>query len=143
MYANVNWKGGMEFTGAAQSGYRVDLSSSAAVGGSEQGFRPKELLGVSLAGCTAMDVISILKKKRQNVSGFEVRIHPIDSDSHPHVWTHVHIEYLISGEDIDPAAVERAIELSTTKYCPVQAMLKPSVEIETSYKIEQAHITAV
>jgi putative redox protein len=137
MYANVNWQGGMEFVGTARSGFHIDLSTSPTLGGSGEGFRPKELLGVSLAGCTAMDVMSILKKKRQKVTAFEVRIHPTDAESPPHVWTHVRIEYLISGEDIDAAAVERAIELSTTKYCPVQHMLKKSVEIETSYSISQ------
>jgi putative redox protein len=96
-----------------------------------------ELLAISLAGCTAMDVISILQKKKQEVSGFEVRVHTRRAQEYPKVYTHARVEYLIEGKKIDPVAVERAIELSFTKYCPVQAMLSKAVEIEHSYQITE------
>jgi putative redox protein len=96
-----------------------------------------ELMGISLAGCTAMDVISILQKKRQNVTGFEVKVHADRANEHPKVFTHVTIEYLIEGHQVDPMAVERAIELSVAKYCPAQAMLTKAVKIDHTYTITE------
>jgi putative redox protein len=99
------------------------------VGGENDGFRPMELIAIGLAGCTGMDVISILEKKKQNVSNFEVRIHAEKAADHPKVFTNIEIEYLIQGVGIDRAAVERAVELSETKYCPAQSMLGKAVPI--------------
>jgi putative redox protein len=82
-----------------------------------------------------MDVLSILQKKRQDVTAFEVRVERERKEEHPRVWTRVQIEYLVTGNGVDPKAVERAIELSSTKYCPAQNMLKKAVEIQTSYRI--------
>jgi putative redox protein len=96
-----------------------------------------ELIAIGLAGCTAMDVISILSKKRQEVSVFETLVHAERASEHPKVFTHVTIEYLLEGRNIDPAAVERAIELSAKKYCPAQAMLEKAVMIEHKYTIKE------
>jgi len=85
-----------------------------------------------------MDVISILQKKRQDISGFEVHIDAERATDHPKVFTHMKIEYIVHGHQVDRAAVERAIELSTTKYCPAQAMLVKAVEIEHTYIIHEA-----
>lgn len=136
MEAKVVWQGRMSFTGSADTGFSLPLGASPDVGGDNDGFRPMELMAISLAGCTAMDVISILRKKRQQVTSFEVRVHAEQAQDHPHVFTHILVEYLLEGEAIDPKAVERAIELSATKYCPAQAMLAPSVDIEHSYTIQ-------
>lgn len=94
-----------------------------------------ELLMISLAGCSAMDVISILRKKRQNVTGFEIRVHGDRSNDHPKVFTDFDLEYIVRGIDVDPAAVERAIQLSTEIYCSVHAMLEKAAHIRTSYTI--------
>ena len=142
MVLKVTWKGGLEFRGDAKSGFSLDLSASSKVGGLEDGFRPMELMALSLAGCTAMDVISILQKKRQQITEFEVHINPEFADEHPYVWTQVQIEYLITGTDVNPKAVERAIELSFTKYCPVYRMIAGSVKIESTYKIVEANKVA-
>jgi putative redox protein len=123
MDAKVTWQGRMTFTGSADSNFPVQLGTDPAVGGDNDGLRPMELIAIGLAGCTAMDVISILQKKRQDVTGFEVRVHATRADEHPKVFTHITIEYLIEGRNLDPVAVERAMELSETKYCPAQAML--------------------
>lgn len=134
MEAKVSWANrGLMFEGTADTGGRVKLASSLDEG--EPGFRPMEFMGLSLAGCTAMDVLSILKKKRQDVTDFEVRVHSKAADEHPHVWTWVQVEYIVTGHDIDPKAVERAMELSANKYCPAQNMLKHAVNIELTYKI--------
>ena len=137
MDAKVTWQGRMTFAGTAKSGFTVPLGTDPSSGGDNDGFRPMELLAISLAGCTAMDVISILQKKKQAVSGFEVRVHTKRAQEYPKVYTHVKVEYLIEGQQVDPVAVERAIELSFIKYCPVQAMLAKAVEIEHSYQITE------
>ena len=137
MEAKVVWQGGMTFTGCADTGFELSLGASPQVGGDNDGFRPMELMALSLAGCTGMDVISILRKKRQQVTGFEVRVHADQASSHPHVFTHIVVEYLIEGQGVDPAAVERAIDLSKTKYCPAQAMLDKSVAIEHTYTLAE------
>jgi putative redox protein len=138
MGAKVTWNGKMSFTGTAGSGFSIPLGAAPAVGGDNDGFRPMELLAVSLAGCTAMDVISILRKKRQDVTAFEVKIHSKQAEDHPKVYTELMIEYYVEGRGVDPAAVERAIELSATKYCPVQKMLNLGVKIEHTYEIVEA-----
>ena len=135
MDAKVVWDHGMTFSGTAGTGFNVPLGASPSVGGENDGFRPMELMAVSLAGCTAMDVISILRKKRQDVRRYEVKVHADQADQHPHVFTHAVIEYLVSGHDVDEAAVIRAIELSAKRYCPAQSMLNKVMEIELHYEI--------
>jgi putative redox protein len=136
--AKVTWQGRMSFSGTADTGFKLPLGADPAVGGDNDGFRPMELMAVSLAGCTAMDVISILSKKRQQVTAFEVRVHAERAEEHPKVFTHVQIEYLIEGHQIDPAAVERAIDLSANKYCSAQQMLIKAVKIEHTYQITES-----
>lgn len=137
MEAKAIWKQGLSFTGTADSGFEVALGSTSEVGGDDDGFEPIELIAIGLAGCTAMDVISILKKKRQVVTDFEVQVQTERAEEHPKVFTHVLIKYLVEGKNIDKSAVERAIELSTTKYCPSHAMLKTAVDIEHTYEIKE------
>ena len=95
-------------------------------------------MALSLAGCTAMDVISILRKKRIDVTGFEVKVDGDRAAEHPKVFTAFNIHYVVRGRSIDPAAVERAMELSRTKYCPAQAMLGQVAPITLSYEIVEA-----
>ena len=135
MDAKVFWKESMSFEGTSDSGFKVPLGASPRVGGDDDGFRPLELLAIGLAGCTAMDVISILSKKRQEVNSFEVKVHVERSDKHPKVFTHLAIEYVISGKDISRGAVERAVELSANKYCPAQAMFKQVAPMELKVTI--------
>ena len=135
MNAKVDWKGRMSFTGSADSGFEVPLGSSPDVGGDNDGFRPMELMAVSLAGCTAMDVISILKKKRQEVSDFQVKVETERADQHPKVFTKAVIEYHVAGKDISESAVSRAIELSADAYCPAQAMLGKIIPLTLRYFI--------
>jgi putative redox protein len=124
MDAKVIWKNKMSFDGSSDSGFTVPLGTAADVGGDNDGFRPLELIVIGIAGCTAMDVISILQKKREEVSSFEVRIHAERAAEHPKVFTHLTIEYVIGGKNLSKEAVERAVELSETKYCSAQAMFK-------------------
>jgi putative redox protein len=134
MEAKVIWDHkGMQFDGTADSGSQVHLASSLDQG--QAGFRPMELLGIGLAGCTAMDVISILLKKKQDVHDFEVIVHTRSAEEHPQIWNWVQIEYIVTGRNIDPRAVERAMELSSQKYCPAQNMIGNAVNIELVYHI--------
>lgn len=125
----------MHFTAVPDSGYVVHLDTKAPVGGISRGASPMELLMISLAGCTAMDVISILRKKRQNVTGFEIRIHGDRKTDHPKVFTEFELEYIVRGVNIDPAAVARSIELSTETYCSAHAMLEKAASIRTRFTI--------
>jgi putative redox protein len=135
MDATVTWRGRMSFTGSSESGFSVPLGTSPEVGGDNDGFKPMELLATGMAGCTAMDVISILGKKRQDVTGFEVQVHSERAEEHPKVFTSMEIEYLVSGHGVDEAAVQRAIELSAVRYCPAQAMFSQLMPIRLKYHI--------
>lgn len=135
MNVTVTWGGGLYFSGETESGFRLPLSNPTELT-SNHGLSPMELLLLGLAGCTAMDVISILRKKRQEVTEFEIRVQAEQSFDHPRVFTEARIEYIITGRDVDEAAVARSIELSETKYCPVIAMFGKVMPIRLSYRIE-------
>jgi putative redox protein len=135
MEAKVTWKNGMSFTGTANSGFELPLGTDPSVGGANDGFRPLELMAVSLAGCTAMDVISILRKKQQDITDFQVETHADQQSDHPHVFTHLVVTYHVTGHGIDEKSVLRAMELSATKYCPAQAMLGKIAPMELKYVI--------
>jgi putative redox protein len=137
--ANATWQDYLSFTGSADSGFSLKMSSDVATGG-EGGFRPLELVAVGLAGCTAMDVLSILKKKRQVINRFEVRVQAEQATEHPMVFTRAVIEYDVTGYAVDEAAVIRSIELSASRYCPVQGMLNPVVPMELRYLIYEGDI---
>jgi putative redox protein len=135
MNSSVVWHQGLTFTGKAETGFEVPLGADPAVGGANDGFRPLELMAVSLAGCTAMDVISILMKKKQDVTSFEVKVHADQAQEMPQVFTQAVIRYIVHGHAVEEAAVRRAIELTSTKYCPAQAMLGKVVPLELVYEI--------
>ena len=138
MNAKVTWSGRLTFTGTAGSGFTIPLGADPSVGGDNDGFRPLELFAIGLAGCTAMDVISILLKKRQDVTDFEVYVQTEQATDYPRVFTDVQIEYIVTGHDVDEKAIKRAIELSETKYCPAQGMLAKVVPITSTYQIREA-----
>jgi putative redox protein len=135
MDAKVTWHQGLSLTGTADTGFQIPLGADLSVGGANDGFRPLELMAISLAGCTAMDVISILTKKRQDVTDFDVSVHAEQAQEHPHVFTRAVVTYTVTGRAIDEAALRRAIELSATRYCPAQAMLAKVVPMELKYEI--------
>ena len=136
MDATVTLDQGMAFHGtASKSGHTLKMDAHPSVGGDGDGFRPLELLLVGLGGCTGMDVLSILRKKRQEVSGFDVQLHADQAKDFPHVFTDITIKYIVRGRHVDPKAVERAIELSATKYCSAQAMLEHTATITSAYEI--------
>jgi putative redox protein len=102
------------------------------------GPKPIELIAIGLAGCTAFDVIGILRKKRQEVTGYEVKVEADQRPDPPNVFTRIRVRHIVTGADISEQAVQDAIHLSESKYCSVSAMLQLSAEIETTYQIVPA-----
>jgi putative redox protein len=135
MEVMVDWHQGMSFTGSADSGFKVALGSGPDSVGKGDGFSPLELMALSLAGCTAMDVISILVKKQQVITAFEVKVRTQQADQHPRVFTHACITYIVRGRSVEESALLRAIELSAEKYCPAQAMLERAFPMDLLYEI--------
>lgn len=126
---------GITFVGKTDTNHWITMDGPENFYGSNAGIRPKELILLSLAGCTGSDVVAILQKKRVKLDNLEINITAEQQETHPQVYTKIHIEFLFYGKDIADKDVERAIELSQTTYCSVSAMLKKSVEITHSYKI--------
>lgn len=128
--ATVNWIDGMKFEATSQEGYSFTID-----GDRTEGVGAMDLLLFGLAGCTAVDVVLILKKQRQPVENVSVTVSGERATEHPKVYTKIHIKYTVHG-DVDPKKVERAIKLSEEKFCSASAMLGKTAEITNSYRIE-------
>lgn len=135
MDAKVTWQKGLSFSATADSGFQLPLGGKKEVGGLEDGFLPMELFAIGLAGCTAMDVISILEKMRQNVTNFEVKVHADRVSQHPKIFSDMHIEYIVTGINIELPAVEKAVKLSEERYCPGQAILSKTANLQHTITI--------
>ena len=135
MTARATLTEGMAFAAESGSGHTVLLDAAEHGGGHDTGFRPMELLLVGLAGCTGMDVISILRKIRQPVTGYEVQVRGERASDHPMIFTGITVEHVITGHAISPEAVARAIELSETRYCGVGAMLRRASSLRHTFRI--------
>lgn len=135
MDANVKWEKDLQFTGTADSGFALRMDSHASA---ETGASPVEMVALALAGCTAMDVISILRKQKQDVSSFDVKVHAERATDYPRVITSAILEYVVVGRGVAEHALVTAIDRSLQKYCPVHAMLKRAFPIETRYSIFEA-----
>src|SRR5215472_17791921 len=144
MTARATLETGMRFEAESGSGHHVTLDAAEHGGGENLGFRPMELLLVGLAGCTGMDVISILRKKREQVTGYEVRVKGVRAEEHPMVFVEITVEHVVTGHGIQPEAVARAVTLSEGRYCGAGAMLGKVAHLTHSYRIvEVAEIPAV
>jgi len=126
---------GITFVGKTDSNHWITMDGPEEFGGSNAGIRPKELLLLGLGGCTGSDVASILSKKKVKLDGFEMNITSEVADEHPQVFTKIHIEYVFQGRNLQKEPIEKAIELSQTKYCSVTKMLEKAAEVSHSYKI--------
>jgi putative redox protein len=133
--AKVTLVNDMAFSGSTDSGHTLIMDADEGSGGHNKGFRPMELLLVGFGGCSGMDVISILRKKRQHVSGLEMNVKGEKTEEYPKVYKEIHIEYVVKGKGVQKEAVERAIELSLDKYCSVGATLAKVGKITHSYRI--------
>ncbi len=127
----AEWQGGGSFIGRNAAGGTVQMGKL----DDRPGVSPMELILVGLAGCTGVDIVDILEKKRQPLKALKVKVRGKKAEEYPKIYTEIEITYLIWGEGIDPIAVERAIQLSEEKYCSVSAMLRSVAEIRSSYQI--------
>ncbi len=128
---------GMSFTGTGDSGHKVEMDGPAEHGGSDSAASPMELVLIGLGGCTGMDAISVLRKKKQPVEGFEMNITGTRAEDYPMRYTDVKIEFVIKGKGVDDKAVKRAVDLSMEKYCSVKATLEQHTQVSFSYRLEE------
>jgi len=135
--AKITYVKGLQFVGDSSSGHAVVMDGEPSDGGHNTGPRPMELLLLGAGGCSGMDVISILKKKRQEVTGLEIRVKGEKAEDYPKKFTHITLEFIVKGRNISEEAVKKAIELSMNKYCSVKAALEGAAKIGFSYKIIQ------
>lgn len=135
--AKVTYLNGLQFVGVTSSGHAIVMDGDPSVGGSNTGSRPMELLLLGAGGCSGMDVISILKKKKQDVTGLEISVKGEKAEDYPKKFTGISLEFVVKGRNISEDAVKRAVELSMNKYCSVKATLEGSAKITFSYKIIQ------
>ena len=135
--ATVTYVNGMQFVGETASGHAIVMDGDADVGGRNTGARPMELLLVGLGGCSGMDIVSILKKKREQVTGVEVAINGTKASEYPMKYTDITVEFVVRGKSLSEEAVKKAVQLSMDKYCSVKATLEGAAKIEFSYRIIQ------
>ena len=135
MKATIKWSGGVSFTGIADSGHTVIMDGAPESGGQNKGARPMELVLIGMGGCTAFDVVHILRKSRQEIAGCVAEVEAQRAATDPKVFTHIHIHFVVSGLDLDPKKVEHAIELSANKYCSASIMLGKTAKITHDIEI--------
>ena len=135
MKARARWVEGMAFMGEAGSGHAVVMDGAPEYGGRNIGIRPMEMLLIGLAGCTAFDVVQILRKGREPVTGCEVEVEAERADSDPKVFTKIHLVYRVTGPGISPVKVERAVTLSKEKYCSASIMLGATATMSSAIEI--------
>lgn len=131
---NTSWQGNMKFD-AVVSGHHVVMDALPAVGGNDEGARPKELMLAALAGCTGMDVVAILKKMRIEPEYFNIIVEAEMTEEHPKHYTAMHIIYEIRGEGLDIEKVEKAVNLSQERYCGVSTAYRKGMEITHEVKM--------
>ncbi len=136
--ATIKYSGGMQFIAVADSGHAVVMDGPPSVGGNNSGASPMELLLMGTGGCSGMDVISVLQKKKQHVTSLEIHVIGEKADEHPKKYTAITIEFVITGKNISEEAVKRSVQLSMDKYCSVKASLEGTAQISYSYKIIEA-----
>ena len=133
--ASVDLLDGMAFRATTGTGHEVVMDAAPEVGGSDAGPRPMEMLLVGLGGCTGMDVICILRKMHQHVSGYQIRLSGERATDHPKIFTCISVEHVVRGRDLSADAVKRAVELSATRYCSAAAMLNRAARVEETYRV--------
>ena len=137
MKARIKWVEQVSFLGETESGHAVLMDGSPAAGGRNLGPRPMVMLLLGAGGCTSFDVISILKKSRQAVSDCYVKLEAERAESDPKVFTRIHMHFVVTGKDIKPETVEKAIKLSAEKYCSASIMLGQTAEITHDFEVIQ------
>ncbi len=135
MKAKIAWQEGVSFLGQVGSGHSVLMDGAPEAGGKNQGPRPMEMILLGLGGCTSFDVVHILRKGRQEITGCQVEVDAQRATEDPKVFTHIHLHFIITGRNLDLRQVERSISLSAEKYCSASMMLKATVNITHDYEV--------
>ena len=135
MNISVNWIDGMLMVGKSHSGHSITMDGPPEIGGNNLGVRPMEMLLLGVAGCTMIDVVTTLKKMRQDLTNCETKLSAERADEHPKVFTDIHIQFIVKGQDLDPKKVEKAIILSAEKYCSASIMLGKTASISHDFEI--------
>jgi putative redox protein len=138
MKAKITWINGRAFLGESGSGHAVVMDGAPDAGGRNIGVRPMEMMLLGLGGCTAFDVVMILEKSRENITGCEVALEAERATEDPKVFTHVKMIYTFKGKGLKPASVERAVKLSAEKYCSASKMFEMTAKIEHTWTIIEA-----
>ena len=133
--AKLTYTEGLQFVGQAGSGHAIVLDGDSVVGGQNSGLRPMELLLIGLGGCSGMDVVSILRKKKEKLTALEIDVRGRKAEEYPQKYTDVDIEFVVRGKNLSEDAVRRAIQLSMDKYCSVKATLEGTAVIKFNYRI--------
>ena len=137
MTVRATLEAGMRFDVETGSGHHLILDAAEHNGGQNSGPQPMEMLLVALASCSGMDIITILRKKRQDITGYELRIHGMRTEEHPKVFLDITLEHIFTGHNIRPEAVERAIELTEERYCGASAMLGKTATLRHTFLITE------
>lgn len=140
MRARVKWVENVCFLGESETGHALVLDGAPESGGRNLGMRPMELLLIGMGGCTQFDVVTILKKARQQITDCVAEITAERAETVPKVFTKIHVHFVVTGRDLNPVQVERAIKLSAEKYCSASLMLGKSAEITHDFEIVEAAV---
>ena len=135
MNISVNWVDGMLMVGKSHSGHSITMDGPPEIGGENLGVRPMEMLLLGVAGCTMIDVVTTLNKMRQDLTNCETKLSAERAEEHPKVFTDIHIQFIVKGQDLDPKKVEKAITLSAEKYCSASIMLGKTASITHDFEI--------
>jgi len=135
MNVKVKWIDGMMMVGESGSGHAVVMDGPPDVGGNNLGIRPMEMLLIGMAGCTTVDVVSTLKKMRENIDDCIAEVSAERADEHPKVFTSIHIHFVVKGSDLNPQKVEKAISLSADKYCSASIMMAKTATVTHDFEI--------
>lgn len=134
---SVKWVDGLRFVASTDEKHSLDMDAEPESGGAGTGFKPLELVLVGLGGCTAMDIVWILRRQRQKLTGLEVKVSGTRREDEPRYYERIHLDYAVQGEGIREEAVKRAIRLSEEKYCSVLGMITPKAKVTSSYRVEE------
>jgi putative redox protein len=140
MKARIKWVENVCFIGESETGHAVVLDGAPDAGGRNLGMRPMEMLLIGMGACTSFDVVTILKKSRQQITDCVAEIAAARADEVPKVFTTIHVHFVVTGKDLNPVQVERAVKLSAEKYCSASIMLGKSVEITHDFEIVETVI---
>ena len=135
MKATVKWLDNMSFVGESGSGHSVVMDGPPDSGGRNLGIRPMEMVLLGMGGCTAFDVVLILKRQRQLITDCQVELSSERADTEPKVFTKIHVHYIVKGKALDAKKVAHAVDLTAEKYCSVSIMLAKSVDVTHDFEI--------